>query len=121
MQRLIRSGDGWRVGWYSQGEKYRGLIGADDWAIELTQSELNDFIRLLSQLVDTMSQMQNELMDCEKISCEAETGLVWMEVEGYPDRYSLRIILNCDRGCEGNWRDGVVPELLAGIRSLNIE
>ena len=52
---------------------------------------------MLCQLVDTMSQMSAELMDEEKISCEAETDLLWLEVEGYPHSYSLRLILNCDR------------------------
>ena len=121
MERLVKSGDGWRVGWYPQGKKYRGLIGAEDWAIELTEAELTDFTSLLSQLVDTMDYMKSELMDREKISCEAETALVWMEVEGYPDCYSLRFILNCDRGCEGNWAEGIVPELLKGIKSLGIK
>ena len=121
MQRSIESGSGWRVGWNPVGKQYCALIGADDWAFELTRAEFADFISLLNQLAETMRRMEDELMDREKISCEAETALVWMEVEGYADRYSLRIILNSARGCEGNWAEGVVPQLLAGIKSLNIE
>ena len=119
MQRLIKSGVGWRVGWHPQVEKYQGLIGTDDWAIELTKAELVDFIRLLTQLADTMKQMEAELMDEEKISCEAESALLWLEVEGYPHHYSLRVIVHGDRRCEGNWKEGVAPQLLKGLNSLD--
>ena len=120
MKRHVQSGDGWRIGWHPPEAKYQGLVGTDDWAMELTKAELNDFCRLLSQLVDTMVQMETELMDRERISCEAETNLLWLEVEGYPYSYSLRLILKCDRRGEGNWREGVAPQLnraLAGIRN----
>lgn len=120
MERLIKSGDGWRIGWHPHGSKYQGLIGANDWAFELVEAELKDFRRLLNQLVETMSLMATELMDQEKISCEAESNLLWMEVEGYPENYSLRLILNCDRRCEGNWAEGIAPKLLDAFNSLDV-
>ena len=119
MERLIKSGVGWRVGWHPQGDKYQGLIGTDDWAFELTKAELNDFVRLLNQLADTMKQMTDELMEQEKISCEAETALLWMEVSGYPSSYTLRAILNSDRRCEGNWSEGVALEMIAALNSFD--
>lgn len=121
MERLIRSGDGWRVGWHPHAAKYQGLVGAEDWAIELTEVELQDFCRLLHQLVSTMREMEAELMDEEKISCEAETDLLWMEVAGYPHSYSLRLILNCDRRCEGNWTEGIAPQLVNAFNSLGFD
>ena len=120
MERLIKTGDGWRIGWYPQAEKYPGLVGANDWAMELTEAEFNDFCRLLNQLVETMSQMEDELMDEEKISCEVETDLLWMEVKGYPDAYSLGLILNCNRRCEGNWPEGIAPELALASQNLKM-
>jgi hypothetical protein len=120
MERVLKSGAGWRIGWNPQAEKYRGLVGSDDWAIELTEAELNDFCRLLSQLRETMNQMKAELMDEEKIACAAESDLIWMEVEGYPARYSLRFILNCDRRCEGNWAEGVATDLADAALKLKV-
>lgn len=117
---MIKHGDGWRVGWHPHGLKYQGLVGSDDWAIELTKEELDDFLRLLDQLVQTMEQMAAELMDSEKISCEASSELVWLEVEGYYDNYRLRLILNSDRRCEGNWQFGIAPQLLAGFKSIGL-
>ena len=67
MSRCIKNGDGWRVGWNPQDDKYQGLVGTNDWAIELTQAEFADFQRLLNQLVATMKGMSAELMEEEKM------------------------------------------------------
>ena len=118
MERLIKKGTGWRIGWDPQQEIYRGLVGTDDWAFELTESELSDFCRLLAQLSETMTLMTDELMSQERIACEAESDLLWMEVEGYPHAYSLRLILRQNRSCEGNWEAESVGELVQAAQSL---
>lgn len=118
LERLFKSGIGWRIGWNPQADTYQGLVGGDNWAIELTEAELHDFCRLLEQLSETMNQMAQELMDEERIACEAESDLLWMEVEGYPNDYSLRLILNQGRRCEGNWSKAVVSELLQAAQML---
>ncbi|BAU04712.1 hypothetical protein NIES592_05865 [Fischerella major NIES-592] len=120
MQRLIKSGAGWRIGWNPSAPEFKGLVGTDDWAIELTEAELNDFCRLLLQLADTMQQLTSELMDEEKIACEAESDLLWMEVEGYPHAYSLRFILNTSRCAEGKWNAAAVPGLLQAAGMLKV-
>lgn len=120
MQRLIKQGKGWRLGWNPEAADYQGLVGGDDWAIELTAAELDDFCRLLAQLAQTMSQMADELMDEEKIACEAESDLLWMEVEGYPSAYCLRFILNQGRRCEGSWLTEGVPDLVQAASSLKV-
>jgi Domain of unknown function (DUF1818) len=120
MDRLIKSGPGWRIGWNPNTAEYKGLVGGDNWAIELTEAELNDFCRLLAQLAATMSQMASELMDEEKIACEAESDLLWMEVEGYPSAYSLRFILNTGRRSEGSWEAATVPSLLQATQVLKV-
>ncbi|NEP08881.1 MAG: DUF1818 family protein [Symploca sp. SIO2C1] len=120
MERLLKNGSGWRLGWDPQARDYQGLVGGDDWAIELTEAELDDFCRLLAQLAQTMSQMASELMDEEKITCEAESDLLWMEVEGYPDAYRVRLILNTGRCCEGSWLASAVPSLVQAAQSLKV-
>jgi Domain of unknown function (DUF1818) len=117
MQKVLKSGAGWRIGW-NPGTEYQGLVGSDNWAFELTAKELADFCRLLGQLVDNMRSIQSELMDEENIACEAESELVWMQVAGIPSKYSLRLILNTGRGCEGNWAAESVPDLVAAVDSL---
>jgi hypothetical protein len=120
MERLIKTGAGWRIGWNPNASEFNGLVGTDDWAIELTEAELNEFCRLLAQLADTMKQLSAELMDEEKIACEAESDLLWMEVEGYPHEYSLRFILNTGRCAEGKWNASAVPGLLQAAEILKV-
>jgi len=120
MERLIKSGSGWRIGWNPDASEYQGLVGNDTWAIELTEAELQDFCKLLTQLSETMSYMAAELMDQEKITCEAESDLLWMEVEGYPDAYSLNFILNTGRRGEGGWTADAVPGLVQAVQVLKV-
>nr|WP_203457647.1 DUF1818 family protein [Gloeothece citriformis] len=120
MDRLLKQGQGWRLGWDSQAEIYKGLVGSQDWAIELTEAELNEFCRLLHQLAQTMEQMKDHLMDSERIACEAESDLLWMEVEGFPHAYSLRLILHQDRRFEGNWSADAVKELIEATQLLKV-
>ena len=120
MQKVIKTGIGWRIGWNPDAPVYKGLVGTEGWAIELTEAELDEFSRLLNQLVETMKYLETELMDEEKIACEAESDLLWMEVEGYPHTYSLRFILNTGRGTEGKWEASAVSELLPAIGMLKV-
>jgi predicted GNAT superfamily acetyltransferase len=120
MKRILKNGDGWRIGWNPQAEKYKGLVGNEEWAIELTELEFNDFCRLLTQLAETIGQMQQELMDRERIAIEAESDLMWLEIEGYPHLYSLRLIIHHDRRCEGNWSEGAANRLAEAVLTLKI-
>ncbi|WP_414575953.1 DUF1818 family protein [Anabaena sp. CCY 9402-a] len=120
MERLIKSGEGWRIGWNPNASEFQGLVGTDDWAVELTAAEIDDFCRLLAKLADTMKQLTAELMDEEKIACEAESDLLWMEVEGYSHEYSLRFILNSGRCVEGQWPAPAIPGLLQAAGMLKV-
>jgi hypothetical protein len=118
MSRLLKKGQGWRVGWNSEGKTYQGLIGSESWAIELTAKEFQEFYRLLRQLTDSIDLIATELMDEEKITIEAESDLMWLEVEGFFDCYSLRLILHQNRCCEGNWSVGIAPELVLAMQRI---
>lgn len=120
MERIVKSGTGWRIGWNPNKAEFKGLVGGENWAIELTEAELNDFCRLLEHLADTISQMTAELMDEEKIACEVESDLIWMQVEGYPGAYSLQFILNMGRCAEGYWPASAVPDLLQAVQRLKV-
>ncbi|MGA7932717.1 MAG: DUF1818 family protein [Kovacikia sp.] len=120
MSRMIRNGSGWRLGWDPGAEEFKGLVGTDDWAIELTEAEMNDFCRLLNQLAETLAQMGNELMDQEAIACEAESDLLWLEAAGYPHAYSLHLILLNGRRGEGCWSVSAVPELIQAMQLLEV-
>jgi Domain of unknown function (DUF1818) len=118
MNRIVESGPGWRLGWNPDAKEFVGLVGGDNWAFELTAEEFRDFCRFLGQLADTMNAMKSELMDEERITCEAQSDLLWLEVEGFPNSYSVRLMLNSGRGCEGEWSPSAVPELLQAAQML---
>jgi len=118
MERIVKAGQGWRLGWNPQAIEFQGLVGGADWAIELTEVELRDFCRLVMQLAETMAQMATELMDEEKIACEVESEWLWLEAKGYPHAYSLHLILQTGRRAEGEWTIAAVPELLQATQTL---
>lgn len=120
MERVVKTGAGWRIGWNPSALEFKGLVGTDDWAMELTEAELDDFCRLLGQLAESMSQLASELMEEEKIACEAESDLMWMEVQGFPHAYSLRLILNTGRCAEGSWAADAVPGLVQAAGTLKV-
>lgn len=118
MSRLLREGVGWRLGWDPQANVYPGLIGTEDWAAELTGPELETFCRLFGQLDDSLRAIAPELMAEERICCEAEADGLWLEAEGFPGHYSLRLILNQGRRVEGYWPAEAVQGLLQASQRL---
>jgi hypothetical protein len=114
----MKEGQGWRVGWDPSAPIYKGLLGGEDWALELTAEEFQVFCRLAQQLASTMEAMATELMDEERIACEAESHGIWLEAEGFPHQYSLRFMLKTGRRAEGTWPEPVVEELLKGLNGL---
>jgi len=116
-RRLLR-GDGWRIGFRSDVDIYKGLVGADSWAIELTEKEFRDFCKLTIQLAETMQVMASELSDGEKICCTLETEDICLEVNGYPHAFSLHFQLLVGRKSEGLWDASAVSSLVEAIASL---
>lgn len=118
MAQQLQQGDGWRLGWNPEAIDFRALVGADDWAIELTDPEFNDFQRLLSNLLESLTQMQAELMDSEAITCEATSDLIWMQVQGYPDHFRLSFMLCCGRRAEGSWDQAATAALITALQTI---
>jgi hypothetical protein len=120
MSRILKQGEGWRLGWHPDNAPYCGLVGAEDWAIELTAEEFADFCHLLSQLAESVGAIAPELMDEERIACEAESERLWLEVEGVPTAYDLRLIVQSGRRCEGNWSAAALPGLLQAVKMIQV-
>lgn len=107
MSRILKSGNGWRLGWDASAHEFKGLVGGENWAIELTEEEWNDFRRLGDQLHEILQQIAQELMEEERISCELESDRIWLEAEGFPHAYSLRLIVQTGRRAEGYWENAL--------------
>jgi hypothetical protein len=115
MPQILRSGEGWRLGWNGAAEYFCGLVGGDRWAIEMTAAEFTDFCRVAQQLSHTMATMAEQLMDEETLVCEQETETIWLAAEGFPDSFSLRFILLTGRRGEGEWPPAAVIPLLNAL------
>jgi hypothetical protein len=120
MVRQIKNGEGWRLGWDDEAIAFQGLVGGEGWALELTAAELDDFCRLALQLATMMGQMGQELMDEERICCEVESDRVWLEAEGFPQDYGLRLLVLTGRRGEGEWCAASVPELMRAVQTLKV-
>lgn len=120
MGRQLKQGKGWRLGWDPEAPDFLGLVGSDQWALELTAAEFEDFCRLLLQLTETIAQIQEELMAEEAVACEAESDRLWMQVAGYPYAYDLSFILREGRRGEGHWPAAAVPELLQAVQTIKV-
>jgi Domain of unknown function (DUF1818) len=119
--KIIKSGENWRIGWDSNAtNEYNYLIGGENWAFELTTAEITDFYHLLSQLIETMQQISTELMEEETITIDAETDLLWMQIEGYPHDYNLYFIIHSPRRTEGNFPSIVIPHLMQALQMLQV-
>lgn len=120
MGRILKKGAGWRIGWNPDPTcKFQGLLGNDDWAVELTAAEFHDFCRLLTQLAETVEAIAPELMAEEKINIEAESELIWLEIDGFADSYSLRMLLLQNRNAEGNWSASALSEMRQQTQIFN--
>lgn len=120
MERLIKQGLGWRLGWDATAPEFKGLVGGEDWALELTEAELDDFCRLVTQLAETLNQIAEELMDQEAIACEVESDQLYLEAQGYPHTYSLHLMLLTGRRGEGRWGATAVSELVQAVQVLKV-
>lgn len=120
MARQLRSGVGWRVGWDPEALSFQALVGADDWAVELTQAEFDIFCRFALQLSEAIEQMRSELMEEEAIACEASNDHLWMEVRGYCDAYQLSFVVLTGRRAEGCWSMEATKEILRVIQMVQV-
>ena len=119
MKRL-KTGSNWRVGWNEEANPFKGLVGGDDWACELTADEFDDFFRLLMDLSSAMDSMTAELMDEEAIAIDKETDLLWMQADGFPKQYEVSFIVLTGRRTEGHWDKNAAQELIQAIQTIKL-
>jgi hypothetical protein len=134
-EKHLLTGQGWRLGYALsfhaqqapqdsfQNLGYLGLVGGDNWALELSDLEFQEFCRLTLQLQSAMSSMVAELSDQESLSCKAQSDRLTIQVSGFPNAFNLYFCLTCHltgRKAEGSWTDEVVTELLQAIQEISL-
>lgn len=120
MPRQLKLGKGWRIGFDPDASTFQGLLGSEDWSVELTRDEFDEFCQAAQQLSDTLDRLRTELMDEESITCEHTSDNLYLEIRGYPNDYQLSFILLRGRRSEGTWDSAATQELLRVIQMLQV-
>jgi hypothetical protein len=115
VSKFLLSGEGWRVGYCPDAEVFKGLVGAENWAIELNHQEFEDFKRLSRQLIETIAATQSELSDQENLTCSAQTEDIYLEASGVDDNFTIHLRLLNGRRAEGIWTSKAISQLLTAI------
>jgi hypothetical protein len=106
----VLEGDGWRLVVEPTRDPWPVLLGGEGWAAELTAKEALLLRRSVASLLHQLDAIADQLMEEEAITLEVEApaadGSLWVELEGWKDRWQLRFVLSggsAGRGLEGGW------------------
>ncbi len=119
---IKKEGPGWRLIRDPSRGYFSNLIGGENWAIELSDSEWDSFVQVVLDLHQQYLDVQDQLMGEEDITLEIERN-PWLAIlKG--DRYgwSLKFILSqseaLHRGAEIFWPKDVTRFLLNAIEKI---
>ena len=101
--------------------KYSFLIGVLNWSIELQEHEFNSLYNILNKLIAELYLIQNQLMEEELINLEIENLPWYIELEGFKNNWSLRIIFESNentRSFEMYWPPQIAEQLFFEMRKM---
>ena len=122
----VQGGEGWRLRVDPARLPFAVLIGAQQWAAELTLEELALFQRGVLVLQQQLDACRCWLMPEETLELEHDGGALWLQLSGTVDAWSLTFVLSpseCPvgarpRGLEGRWEAPAAAALAAALRGL---
>mgnify|MGYP001429067919 CR=1 FL=1 len=104
---ISNEGTGWRLVNDPSRKHFPFLVAGSDWAFELSSNEWNSLVNTVIDLVAQHKELENQLMQEEKVYLELERSPWWACIDGNRDEWSLTLILLGDgihrRGCEFSW------------------
>ena len=119
---LKKEGPGWRIIKDSSRENFSTLIGGENWAIELTQSEWEILVKLVLDLSDQYKAVKGQLMGDEDITLELERSSWLAILKGDQYGWDLKLILNAsgflNRGAEIYWSKNVTTSVVNEMRTM---
>ncbi|MEB3239916.1 MAG: DUF1818 family protein [Cyanobacteriota bacterium] len=123
----IQGGEGWRLRLDPERQPFFLLIGGRDWAAELTAPEGQRLQLAIVTLMEQLQLVSERLMPEETIVLEHECQGLWLELSGWPQRWSLRFVLQDPdgdrgrlRGLEGGWDAAASMAFAAALQSLSL-
>ncbi len=117
-----QKGPGWRLSKDLSRQPFSVLIGGENWAVELTESEGLCLASVITELAEQHHRLKEQLMDEESICIEMEKGPWWGCLEGDKFSWSLQAILTGDsnglRGIEFSWPSPVAESVGEAMRIM---
>ncbi len=119
---IQHEGLGWRLASDSSRQPFSYLIGGENWAVELSEKEWNSLSLVICELTDQHKLLQSQLMPEESISVELERLPWWASIDGFKDKWSLKLILlgdgDSDRSMEMYWPIPIGQVVTSLIRKM---
>ena len=119
---IKKEGPGWRIIRDSSRDNFSTLIGGDNWAIELNESEWENLVRVVNDLSNQYRNIKDQLMGDEDITLELESS-PWVAIlKGNQYGWNLKLILSgslsFNRGAEVYWPREVTTEVSNAMRTM---
>ncbi len=119
---IQEEGPGWRLARDPSRGKFPYLIGGDNWAIELTESEWQVFVSVVFDLVSQLEDITDQLVPEEAITLEIERQSWWCCLDGSRDYWNLKFVLqdenNLKRDAEGFWPVPAAQAMTSALRIM---
>jgi len=119
---IKKEGPGWRIIRDSSRDHFSTLIGGENWAIELNQSEWKNLVKVVIDLSDQYRSVKEQLMGDEDITLELER-CPWLAIlKGDQYGWNIRLILSSssllNRGAEVYWPRNVTINVVNAMRTM---
>ena len=119
---IKKEGHGWRIIRDLSRDNFSTLIGGENWAIELNQSEWENLVRTVTDLSDQYEEVKAQLMGDEDIILELERS-PWLAIlKGDQYGWNLKLILDgsfsLNRGAEFFWPRNVTKQVTHTMRTM---
>tara|TARA_Y100001968_G_scaffold4931_1_gene4359 strand:+ start:76 stop:456 length:381 start_codon:yes stop_codon:yes gene_type:complete len=119
---IKKEGPGWRIIRDLSRDNFSTLIGGENWAIDLTQSEWKILVKVVNDLSYQYEDIKDQLMGDEDITLELESP-PWLAIlKGDQYGWDLKLILNgslaLNRGAEVYWPSKVSKQVANAMRTM---
>ena len=119
---IKKEGPGWRIIRDESRNNFSTLIGGENWAIELDQSEWENLVKVVLDLSNQYKDIKSQLMGDEDITLELESS-PWLAIlKGDQYGWNLKLILHANgslnRGAEISWPENVTMSVTNAMRTM---
>ena len=118
---MSRTEKSWRLSKDLKKEKFCFLIGVNNWAIELQESEFSMLYHSLLKIHKQLLDIKNELMEEEFVTLEIEQLPWYIELEGKQNEWNLRLVFESQeetRSFEMYWPIPIAETLFYEIKNM---